>query len=565
MKKIRFTIIAMLFVSLWSCNENKWLNEEPLSFYAPENSYQTTVQFRQALNFLYDNLRAFYWKLGDETTALQMGDIANGGTDYPDLKFNNFKAFITPTTNTPRKFWDEAYNSIANANIILNRLTLENHVSDADKAIIRGEALLFRAYYYNFLGNLYGGVPIILEEVSTPKRDYVRATRDEVYQQAQTDLEEAVSLLPNIEKVKDGVVSKQVAQHLLTEVYISREKYTDAINTATAVISYPEMSLMTTRFGSRADKPGNPYWDLFQLDNQNRSSGNKESLLVLQYEYQSAGSTYGCMYPRYMLPFYPGANVEGKDGGLVPAFTNITAEKGGRGIGVIRPTNYFLNGLWGEDFDNDFRNSSQMIVRDFKIDNPSAKGYDQWMMKDGWARAADTLRQFYPFVMKFSRVGYVPDDVFAKNADGTVQQTALGEHVIVYGGWNGEQANVSYKDEYIFRLAETYLLRAEAYLDNNEPGKAADDINALRERANASLVTASDINIDFILDERMRELYFEDYRVVTLCRLGKMVERTRKYNPTGYNIGDYQNLFPIPYGEIEKNTGAVIEQNPGYQ
>src|SRR5690606_35017363 len=106
----------------------------------------------------------------------------------------------------------------------------------------------------------------------------------------------------------------------------------------------------------------------------------------------------------------------------------------------------------------------------------------------------------------------------------------------------------SFTDSYIFRLAETYLLRAEAYLGNNEPQKAADDINKLRSRAQAKyLVDANDVSIDLILDERARELYWEESRVFTLLRLGKLVERVRAYNPvTSTNIGDYQNLWPIP-------------------
>ena len=63
----------------------------------------------------------------------------------------------------------------------------------------------------------------------------------------------------------------------------------------------------------------------------------------------------------------------------------------------------------------------------------------------------------------------------------------------------------------------------------------------------------------------MRELYGEELRMLTLCRMGKLVERNRKYNPvTGKSIENHHNLWPIPYSEIERNTEAVIEQNPGY-
>jgi hypothetical protein len=562
--KYAIAAIALTIILVSSCNENQWLKEEPKDFYAPDNSYQTVTQFKQSLNFLYDNLRLLYWYLGDESAALSLGDIAFGGTDYPDGKFNNFKAYITPTTYMAERFWNVSYNSIANANIIIDRLEANPGIAPADRNSIKGEALFFRAFWYRFLAHLYGGAPLVLEESTAPRRDYQRAAREEVYRQARADLEEAVSILQDITEVKDGQISKQAAQHLLAEVYISLGLWQDAVGAASAVINHPSMTLMTERFGSRAAEEGSPYWDLFQLGNQNRAGGNRESLLVLQFEYQNSGASYGSFFPRYLLPFYPNVKVDGKDGSTVAAFTDITSQKGGRGIGVIQPTEYFLGELWGDDFERDLRNSQQMIVRDFRIDNPSAEGYGQWLVKDGWLKESSKLREWYPFIMKFSRRDNLPDETYAKNPDGTIRQTALGEHVIIYTSYNGMPANISYKDEYLFRLAGTYLLRAEAYLGNNQKDLAAADVNALRSRAKASAVTAADVDIDLILDEQMRELYFEEFRVLTLCRLGKLVERGRRYNPRGVNIGDHQNLFPIPYSEIERNIFNKLEQNPGY-
>jgi hypothetical protein len=118
------------------------------------------------------------------------------------------------------------------------------------------------------------------------------------------------------------------------------------------------------------------------------------------------------------------------------------------------------------------------------------------------------------------------------------------------------------------RLAETYLLRAEAYLLKSDKQKAADDINVIRNRAKATPVIAGDVTIDLILDERARELYGEEFRVSTLMRMGKLVEYLNKYNGTikqkGYTIADYKNKMPIPRSEIEANKGAVLEQNQGY-
>ncbi len=564
MKRIKIIIISSLLVTgVWSCNENKWLEEEPMSFYTTANSYTTVSQFRQALNFLYDYLRKSYWELGDAQAILHFGDIAYGGTDYPDLKFNNAKTWLVPTNYVVSSYWDRAYLSIGNANTIINRISMSS-VSDADKAIIEGEALFFRAYWYNFLANMYGGVPISLDETTSARTDFVTSPRKDVYDRARLDLEKAVSLLSDIEKVDDGKISKQAAQHLLTEVYISLENYSAAIQTASAVIGHQGMGLMTSRFGSKASETGDPYWDLFQNGNQNRKSGNTESIFVLQYDYKNSGSSVSLNMPRNILPFYPDFRVTPKTGSTdVVAFTNLTENKGGRGIGVIHPSDHFLNDIWGTDGTNDYRNSPYIIVRDMKIDNPNAAGYGKWVVADGYLRDQYKLRHFYPFVLKFSRTSDQPDDCYEKNADGSIKTNALGEKVTAYS-YGSLSSNSSLKDEYLFRLAGTFLLRAEAYIKNNQPDQALIDINALRNRANATPAQLSDINLDYLMDEQMRELYFEDFRSMTLFRMGKFVERTRKYNPTGYNVGDYQNLYPIPFSEIERNTTGNITQNTGY-
>lgn len=565
MKKIIYIfLLSMLAFNITSCDESKWLKEKPMDIYTPENSYNTAVQFRQALNFLYNNYREFRWNSDEDLRCtLYVGDIAHGGYDYPDLKYNNYSGWITATTYIPSDVWNYFYKIIGNANQIIYQLGVADQISEDEKKTIKGEAQFFRALAYNYLANLYGGVPLNLEPVAEPKRDFVRATREEVYNQCRIDLEESALLLGDISEVKDGMLNKQAALHLLTEVNVSLGRYQDAINTASQVIDHPDIALMTERFGSRANEPGDVYWDLFRVGNQNRATSiNRESIWVLQYEYQNAGSSYPCQLGRQLIPGYWSASVEKKDGsGNVPAFTTWTAEKGGRGIGSIQPTNYFFNELWGADFDNDIRNSAVNIIRDFRIDNPEAKGFGEWIVKDGWLKESDKIRIIFPAIQKFSRTNNYPEESYRKNADGSQMLTALGEHALLN---SGTLSCGSYKDEYAMRLAETYLLRAEAYLGAGLKDKAADDINTIRKRAHATPVDPSDVDIDYILDERMRELYFEEIRIFTTARLGKTVERAKKYNPTAYNMGAHQNLWPIPYGEIEKNIFSKIEQNPGY-
>ena len=136
------------------------------------------------------------------------------------------------------------------------------------------------------------------------------------------------------------------------------------------------------------------------------------------------------------------------------------------------------------------------------------------------------------------------------------------------------------KDFPMMRLGETYLLRAEARFKQDNPGGAADDINVLRDRAfkmarqesgNADLgkVSSSDITMDFILDERARELFAEENRRITLMRTGTLIERARlntdsSIKGTISGLDPRILLLPIPLSEIQRNKDAVLEQNPGY-
>jgi starch-binding outer membrane protein, SusD/RagB family len=115
------------------------------------------------------------------------------------------------------------------------------------------------------------------------------------------------------------------------------------------------------------------------------------------------------------------------------------------------------------------------------------------------------------------------------------------------------------------RLAETYLLLAEAQFNQGKLEDAARTLNVVRARANASPITGPQVTLDFILDEYSRELMAEGQRRYTLLRTGKWLERTRKYNPiAGPNVAEHNVLFPIPQAVIDANTGGPIPQNPGY-
>jgi hypothetical protein len=119
------------------------------------------------------------------------------------------------------------------------------------------------------------------------------------------------------------------------------------------------------------------------------------------------------------------------------------------------------------------------------------------------------------------------------------------------------------------RLGETYLFLAEAQFKQGKLAEAAVSLNTLRARANATPVTAAQLTLDYILDERARELIGEENRRMTLMRTGTLVDRAKRLNAVSplnqlTGLTDKHLLMPIPQSEIDLNKDARLEQNPGY-
>jgi len=389
-----------------------------------------------------------------------------------------------------------------------------------------------------------------------------------VYEQSAQDLEFAAANLKDIGQVDESRITKLAASHALTEVYISLERWQNAIDEASKVIDHPETALMTERFGARVNDPvfgGDVYWDLFRHGNQNRaSSGNTESIWILQNGYNMPGGgdyirpmrDLPYTLERVISPNLSQANIFQSDGSTETVLPFHNTFVAGPGAGFSAPSPYFQNELWEKSgFDQDIRNSEHNIIRDVQVRNPNNEYNGQWVIADNLPLrrqiAEDTTRYFYPFIGKALTPGLHPEEYWHQNqtVPGSLRSGAIR----------------TFRDHYEMRLAETFLLRAEAYLGNGDKTNAAMDINMVRSRAQAPEVSADEVDIDYILDERLRELYYEELRLVTLCRLGKAVDRVKRLNPiVGASMDDHQNLFPIPLSEIQENVEAVLEQNPWY-
>ncbi len=554
MKNLKYilTIILVTALGLVSCDEEAWLKEQPYSFYSPENSYSTPEGIDQAVVQLYENVATtLYRGNGEYNIAFMYTTDVGYDALATNHALNSWSDAINPETDAVSFFWKNMYSIIFNANTILNRIQEVEYNNEERRVQSIAEAKFFRAFAYKYLNRLYGGVPLVLEEISSPRRDFVRASNQEIIDQIIMDLTEAVVDLPNTDEVADGRITKGAANHLLSEIYIVNGEYNKAVAAATEVIDNSGYALMTSRFGSRISEPGDVYWDLFRRGNQNRGSGNTEGIWVMQYEYNVTGGGDGDQMPRFILPNYK--NLKTDDG--QNAFLGPMNQMGGRGIGWWAASDYMLNQVWASSA-NDMRNSQYNIIRDIQVNNPSSAYFGQMLIADG------TISNYNNKYNRFWSALFVKAGPINNFPEEVIQDPATG---VTTGS-----ANHSFRDRYIMRLAETYLLRAEAYLMLGDQGNAAADINVVRDRSNADPVAAVDVDFDYILDERARELFLEEHRLLTLYRMNKQLERIRVHNPM-YNgtyadnqILEHQNLWPIPASEIQKNTEAVLAQNPGY-
>lgn len=550
-------LLICLLVFFSSCRESK-LEETPIDFISTTNAFNSPKDVEMGVVGLYSLARNWFSNVNEKHmfVLVSLGtDEGYNGEDPAGGTMSNWDTEIIPTGSLPSTYWTKSYDLIQQCNVVLAGIDNVTWSDEDQKNKCIAEAKFFRAFSYRILVTLFGDVPLQVEAVNTAKTDFVRLPKANVYAQIEEDLTFAAKSLPIRGKEDEpGKLTQGAAWNLLSEIYLAQNKYENAADAASHVINDYGYALMKERFGNQPNLFGteNAYFDLFSMGNQNLTT-NTEGIWVIQNDPEITGGGFYAGERAYGPAYYRMGNTpDGKKaiigelyGGAYTGYSDTL----GRPVAWCRPTNYTAYNIWASDFKNDYRNSEACIKRNYYFNNPASK-YNG--MKINWklytsrsSPLADTTQYIYPYYMKAA---------------------APCDH---YTDLSRSGGGVNHKDVYAMRLAETYLLRAEAYLGLNQKDKAAADINVIRSRSNANPISGSDVTIDYVLDERARELYTEEWRMLTLMRLGKLVERVRKYNDNpknpGIGIKDHHNLWPIPQSVIDLNTGAVMEQNPGYE
>ncbi|MEM8565471.1 MAG: RagB/SusD family nutrient uptake outer membrane protein [Bacteroidota bacterium] len=546
-----FTVSLLLLVG--ACDDD-FLEQETPSLIGPDALYVDLDGLEAGLNGLYATVRFERGGSNDGGSNDIRCDMMMTGTDNIYVNRERFRTnFLNEwgveligagARDQIERIWDWLWLTIASANQIKDRAEAldESLLSEDDRNRIVAEARMIRAWAYRHLTFLFGDVPLSLEEVTTPRLDWQRDPVEEIYDAMQGDLEFAVTYLPE-EHIDDGKVIKAVAQHYLTELLIIREDYAGAIASATDAINGPR-ALITERFGVNADLPGTVFSDIFLADNSNPSAGNTEVLWVFQNDLalREQGGNGGNSMRRWFATEYSASAGNGL--GLA-----LTEARGGRGNTRSSATTFqfsLYRDASGEIIDE---RGDGYIWRNYFIINEEDVNSEGEYEYDG--------------------VTYtVGDTLFLDLTSIEETQDRSRAYTRKWDWTNPDDLRESrnFNDVIHLRLADTYLLLAEAYFKSGNAGEAANTINVLRRRANAPEIVPGDITIDFILDERARELYSEEQRRYTLLRNNKWVERTNLYNniASGKIDPNRDRLYPIPQSFIDANLDVEISNNPGY-
>jgi len=586
------TVLVLVLLVSQSCQKD-WLKPKPLSFFSPENTLIDEPGFNAALAAIARNVRQEWYEDGAPiiTENIFSEMCVEGTTD----KFGpavNMDILITPDAqlnsgdfNRIGYYWERNYLIIRLANTITSRIADVKGIPDATKNIIMGRAYFFRAYAYYRLVHQFGDVPTTFKELTNAKLDFNTVKREVILQRLKADLDFAMANVPWVSN--KGEVNRGAVGHLLTKVNLALGLFDDAIASSSAVINNGTFKLMTNRFGVDAGIASkNVIWDLHRRNNK-FSAANTEVLFSVIDRYGDPSATAGGVNTmRQALPFSSSGIILTPDGlvGMTNAQVEFDHMKDyGRGIGRSRATPYATRYIWDDP-------------KDLRHDTASRNWMEMEMLTYNNTATLKGKSPFYGARLQL------------RKADGTLLVSG-GDTIRTWFGWPHYKLYVEDEirypwqggnsDWYAFRLAETYLLRAEAYWWKGDAANAAADVNAVRTRAKCSPYTAARVDIGTILDERGRELYYEEPRKTELTRISYIFAKTGKsfggktYNTNNfstanffydrimekndfygkgiknvrgdqYKMSPYHVLWPIPRPAILANSLGQINQNIGY-
>lgn len=537
-----------LIVSLAACDSSL---EEDVRSQVPSDYLGTAQGFESAVNGVYERLRFFYGTELGTTLTVFGTDTYQQGSDGGWKFFDSYEGQLDPSAGYLSDAWNSMYIGINAANTVVSRSAdgVEG-LSDEDVAERVAEARFLRAHYYFVLVRTFGPVHLTLEETEGVQTEAARAPLAEIYDAITADLQFAIDTLP-AEPRDYGRATKPAAEHMLAEVLLTRgyseaaqpDDFERAAALAEGVINDYDFQLLDD-FGA-----------VFDMDNQQ----NAEVVWSVQYSSEPLLNGGGNNAHLYFLMEYD----------VLPGMSRNVRD--GRPWKRFRPTTFTLETLFA-DRTNDVRYDESFKTAFLTVE-PGTYTVDGVEVD---LAVGDTAIWLPGYNMPQDEQQARPYQVITPDEYTDKLYPTLTKYLDPRRA--DLNATAGSRDVLLYRLAGTYLIAAEALLQDGRASEAVDHVNAVRLRAaradedgaptaaaeEAQRITEGDLDLNFLLDERGRELLGEQHRWFTLARTGTLVERVQAHNPFGGpNIQEHHTLRPIPQDQIDRTT-TEFPQNPGY-
>jgi len=576
----------------------RFVDFDSLSFKKGDTlDYASPEGYEVLVNAVYTFPSAWYGKiegfaLGDiGTDSWTLGEglnlVARTVTETKDIiLYRNL-----PTNDVLTRQWKQLYAAVNVCNLGIKIANEQQFGANDPRALRTAELHFWRAYYYWNIVETWGEVHLTTEPFYTPN---LKANQSplalllpvankssiaQFYAQILSDLEYAIAHLPGASTI-DGRITKPIAEAFLARMYLTQGKNQEATAMARKVITQYNYSLLpkyADLWDMKSQKNPEVIWsfnftyndvyseasNLYGYGYEDRSEGrgrnNAHTLFVGRYESRIAADTFGFIH---------------KDS--VNHWPLVKDVRNGNSFNRLVPTPYLL-GLYDEKMDARYNGSFQTVWRCNKaITSPFApkkfaKGDTALVVSKGPVSSSKY------FALDYSSL-FLPDG-HCKNLKNLYLSPRLIKHVDSTRFTDPNQGpsqlgtgNVqSFREAFVIRLSEMYLIAAEAEMKLGNQAAAKEMINVVRRRAalrpdlQTAMEVQQDLDIDFILDERARELAGEYLRWYDLKRTGKLLERTKLHNP---DIGDHlletHLVRPVPKPQLDFMKGGNLVQHQGY-
>ena len=543
--KALLTLACIAFI-LSSCK--KKLEEYNPSGLTGETLYTQATGFETLVNAAYSYTR--YWYGKEEGYSLsEMGtDIFTNGTGdvFPQLStYNNLQGNNTAALTLE---WNSLYAAINVCNTGIKKVGEVSDYTAQQKTQREAELRFLRAFYYWHIVETWGGVHFTTEPTEGVVTTANKTPVDKFYTQIFEDLQFAVANLPAT-STQYGKATIPVAKAFLARMYLTRGKNAEAISLANDVIKNYGFTLAAK------------YSDLWNMANLK----NKEVVWAVDY-------SPNLSFNDIATTSFPSGHSRGSNNGhlmFLMVYDQVNTAilirdiNNGRPFNRYMPTLSLLN-MFDETNDARYDASFQTVW----FANKAATGF---AIGDTAAYAAKTT---IPAAVMNSKKYTTYDLSKVYGANGVPIQRRF--YVSLKKFKDSTRTSIaeaqSARDAFVIRLAEMYLIAAEAELNIGKSDSAAYYLNVIRTRAalpgrTANMqVTPAQVTLDFILDERAREFAGEQLRWFDLKRTGKLVDRVKALNPDAVPyIKATHVVRPIPQGQIDAISNKdEFRQNDGY-